>query len=144
VHKFGKRSLEKLETCHEDLQKIMKLAISRSRIDFGISEGHRSEERQLDLYEIGKSKVKFGKHNESPSMACDIYVWHDDATIRREKQYDAESLAYIAGIVVSCAAELKEKSEVKHDIRIGLNWDMDGEIVTDQSFYDGCHYEIVE
>ena len=142
MHKFGKRSLEKLETCHEDLQKIMKLAISRSRIDFGISEGHRSKERQLELYETGKSKVQSGKHNENPSMACDIYVWHDDPEVRREKQYDEASLAYIGGVVQSCASELKSNNKIIHDLRWGGNWDSDGEIITDQSFQDLPHFQL--
>lgn len=143
MYKFGKKSNDKLDTCHGDLQKIMRLAISRSSIDFGISEGYRSEERQIELYETGKSTLKFGKHNKNPSYACDIYIWHDDPVTRREKQYDELSLSYIAGVIQSCAKELKESKEIEHRVRWGGNWDLDGEIVTDQTFQDLPHFEII-
>ena len=71
--RFGERSLGKLETCHKDLQKIMKLAISRSLIDFGISEGHRSIERQNLLFRQKKSKIdginRKGKHKLQPFIS---------------------------------------------------------------------------
>jgi peptidoglycan L-alanyl-D-glutamate endopeptidase CwlK len=144
MYEFGDRSKKRLETCHEDLQKIMSLAITRSRIDFGISEGHRSPERQLELYETGKSTVKKGKHNENPSHAVDIYAYHSDPEVRKEKQYDIASLSYIAGVVVSCAIELWERGETSHVIRWGGNWDVDGTIITDHSFVDAPHFEIRE
>ena len=48
--KFGNRSKKRLSTCDEDLQKIMNLAIQRTIVDFGITEGHRSVERQQELF----------------------------------------------------------------------------------------------
>lgn len=143
---FGKRSIEKISTCHPDLQKVMHLAISRSRVDFGISEGERSVERQQDLFHQGKSKIdgvtKKGKHNYSPSLACDIYAYHPDPATRRKIIYDTGSLCYIAGIVISCAEELKSKGEITHTIRWGGNWDRDGVILHDQSFDDLPHFEL--
>ena len=74
--KFSKRSQEKLNTCHPDLIKIANKAIELSRIDFGISEGERTLEKQKQLYDQGKSKVDGikikGKHNYSPSKAFDF------------------------------------------------------------------------
>ena len=49
-YKFGKSSLKELHSCHEDLQKILNLAISLSKIDFGISEGYRTIEKQNKLF----------------------------------------------------------------------------------------------
>lgn len=146
--KFGKNSKEKLETCHEDLQKIMNLAISRSKVDFGISEGHRSIERQQELFKKGLTKIdgvtKKGKHNYNPSLAADIFGYHPDAAIRRKIMYDQNTLSYVAGVVDACALELLAKGETSHVIRWGGNWDSDGVIAIDQSFFDFPHFELKE
>ena len=145
-HRFGSRSQSKLNTCHEDLNKIMTLAISRSDIDFGISEGHRTLERQYQLFLEGKSKIdgldKKGKHNLHPSEAVDIYVYHTNREVQRKLIYDKKHLAYIGGIIQTCAKELLAKGEVTHIIRWGANWDSDGVIDYDQSFDDFPHFEL--
>ena len=147
MNKFGKNSLLQLETCHEDLQKIFEIVILRSKVDFGISEGHRSKERQYQLFLEGKSKVdgitEMGKHNYSPSKALDIYVYHPDLETRRKLAYDRVHLAYIAGLVDSVSLELYECGEISHKIRWGANWSMDGIIDYDQSFDDYPHFELI-
>lgn len=145
--KFGKSSLSRLRTCHPDLQKIMELAISRSDVDFGISEGYRSLERQKELFDQGRSKIdginKLGKHNHVPSLAADIFTYHSDPETRRKLAYDKTHLAYLGGIITSCSKELLEKGEVEHKIRWGANWDSDGIIDYDQDFDDFPHIELV-
>lgn len=144
---FGSNSLEKVNTCHEDLQKILKLAISRSNVDFGVTEGHRSLERQKQLFDEGKSKIdgitQKGKHNYKPSLAADIYIYHPDLETRRKLAYHRESLSYVAGIINSCANELFDEGKISHHIRWGANWDSDGVIDLDQSFDDYPHFELV-
>lgn len=146
MHKFGKSSSRKLATCHEDLQKIAILALSRSKVDFGITEGHRSLERQNMLFMQGKSKIDGkhmkGKHNYMPSLAIDIYAYHTDLQTRRMIAYDIPTICYIAGIIDACAVELYNKGEISHIIRWGLNWDSDGVIAFDQSFDDAVHFEL--
>jgi peptidoglycan L-alanyl-D-glutamate endopeptidase CwlK len=147
MYKFGKGSKTKLESVHHDLVKILNLAISRSPLDFGISEGHRSLERQKELYDQGKSKIdgisKKGKHNYSPSLAVDVYIYHPDLETRKKLAYDVPSLCIIAGVITSCAKELEEKGDIKHSIRWGGNWDNDNVILYDQSFDDLPHFELV-
>ena len=147
MYKFGKGSLSKLESVHHDLVKILKLAITRTPVDFGISEGHRSIERQNELYNQGKSKIdginKKGKHNYNPSLAVDIYAYHPDLATRKKLAYDVPTLCLIAGVIIASAEELKAKGEVNHSIRWGGNWDNDGVILYDQSFDDLPHFELV-
>ena len=147
MYKLGKGSLKKLESVHHDLVKIIKLAITRTPVDFGISEGHRSLERQKQLYDQGKSKIdginKKGKHNYSPSLAIDLYAYHPDIEVRKKLAYDVPTLCIIAGVIISCADELKAKGDIKHSIRWGGNWDNDGVILYDQSFDDLPHFELV-
>lgn len=146
MHKFGNRSLERLNTCEKDLFKIMSLVISRSQIDFSITEGHRSLERQEQLFKEKKTKIdgvnKKGKHNYFPSLAVDIAIYHPDKNTRNKLVYHVPSLAYVAGVVQSCAIELFEKGEIKHKVRWGGNWDKDGIILQDQSFDDLPHFEL--
>lgn len=145
-YSLGNASKEKLATCHTDLQKIITLAISMSKVDFGISEGQRSVKRQKELFDAGKSKIDgiktLGKHNLTPSEAVDIYTYTPDAAMRQKIAYDRVHLGYIAGVIDAAAVILLEKKEVSHIIRWGANWDSNGVIDFDQSFDDYPHFEL--
>lgn len=140
---FGKRSLDNLATCHEDLQIIAEESIINSQIDFGISEGYRSVERQKELYDKQLSKIdginKKGKHNYSPSLAFDIYAY---VSGKRNLAYDEKHLCLIAGTIIATANRLFRDGSISHVIRWGGNWDGDGEIVYDQGFVDLPHFEL--
>ncbi len=142
MNKFSKSSQKKLNTCHSDLKLIMATALEFSNIDFGIAEGHRSIELQQKYFREGKSKIdginKKGKHNYSPSLAADIYLW-----INRHASWNKKSLCYIAGIIHAVTKILYSQHKITHKIRWGGNWDMDGEILTDQSFNDFPHFELI-
>lgn len=142
MNKFSKRSLSKLETCHEDLQLIMQTAIEISNIDFGIMEGNRGIEKQQSYFKQGLSKIdgieKKGKHNQMPSMAVDIYPFIDGKI-----NYDNEHCSYLAGLIHAVTEFLYDAKKIKHKIRWGGNWDMDGTILIDQSFKDRPHYELI-
>lgn len=144
---FGKKSKEKLATCHPDLQKILQMAITRSKVDFGISEGRRDLDRQWKLFQEGKTKIdgvsSKGKHNYDPSLAADLYAYHPDKETRVRIIYDEKHLSYIAGVIDACAAELYEKGEITHLVRWGGNWDGDGVIGLDQTFWDLPHHELL-
>jgi peptidoglycan L-alanyl-D-glutamate endopeptidase CwlK len=143
---LGNNSRMKLDTCHKDLQLIIETAIARSKVDFGVSEGHRSLARQKQLFDEGKSKVdgviKKGMHNYNPSMAVDLFAYHPDLETRRKLAYDKAHLSYIAGIIDSVADELYAKGDISHLIRWGANWDSDGIIDYDQAFDDFPHFEL--
>lgn len=74
MYKFSKRSLDNLYNVDARLVKICNELIKR--IDFTVIEGHRSLERQMELYKKGASQIdgvtKKGKHNYLPSLAIDI------------------------------------------------------------------------
>ena len=143
MYKLSQRSWDNLKTCHEDLQKIFALAIQLSPVDFIITEGHRSVARQNELYKIGRSKVDgyrvIGKHNLSPSMAADICAYVKG---NRKLAYDPAHLVAIGGTVFAATQILLADKKITHQIRWGANWDMDGEILTDQRFDDMPHFEL--
>lgn len=70
--KFSKTSLDRLNTCHEDIIKVCTELIKQ--YDFSVLCGHRSREEQDKAYDSGNSKVRFpnSKHNKQPSSAIDI------------------------------------------------------------------------
>ena len=76
--KFGKRSKDRLNTCHEDLVDLFNEVIKH--FDCTVLEGHRGQQLQNRYYNEGKSKVKYpnGKHNASPSNAVDIVPYTVD------------------------------------------------------------------
>ncbi len=147
-YKLGRNSKRKLETCHVDLQKIFTMAISISKVDFGISEGHRPIPRQKELFDQGKSKIdginKKGKHNYEPSLATDFFTYHPDLVTRRRLAYDKVHLAYLGGLLGACAEILYAQGEITHKLRWGANWDSDGIIDFDQGFDDYPHVELIK
>jgi peptidoglycan L-alanyl-D-glutamate endopeptidase CwlK len=142
MNSFSKTSKAKLNTCHIDLQTIMEVSIRYSKIDFGIAEGHRSLEKQQLYYNQGKSKIdgviRKGKHNYQPSMAVDIYAY-----VAGKARWSKTDLMYLTGVIDTVASMLLEEGRITHKIRFGSNWDMDGEFITDQTFQDLPHIELI-
>ena len=70
--KFSKRSLERLHTCHIDLQRICVELIKE--LDVTILCGHRGEKDQNTAFINGRSKLQWprSKHNRFPSEAVDL------------------------------------------------------------------------
>ena len=140
---FGRISRGNLDTCHLDLQLIMEEGIKVSQVDFGISEGHRSVEKQKEYFDRGLSQIdgitKKGKHNYDPSMASDIYAYIPG---KPNLSYTVANLAYLAGVITSVAKRLLTNGKITHKIRWGGNWNRNYEIITDQTFQDLPHYEL--
>ena len=139
--RFSEKSHAKLNTCHPDLIVIMESALAISRIDFGISCGHRSVEEQRVMFDNNLSHcdgtlIK-SQHNHEPSMAVDIFAFID-----REASYDKDTMVYLGGLIVSAARTLLLKGVTSHDIRWGGNWDRDDKVIKDQKFQDLCHFEL--
>ena len=128
--KFGRRSKEKLATCHEDLQDLFKEVIKH--VDCSVLEGHRSKDRQNALYGEGKTKVLYprGRHNASPSRAVDCVPYPIDWD-------DRERFHLFAGFVLGMA----EAIEIK--IRWGGDWNKNFE-VDDNKFDDFPHFELIK
>ena len=152
-------SKAKYETLHEDLRLLISEALKYSTIDFGISEGARSVETQQEYFKRGreeidgqwvitdKSKVityvdgvvKKGKHNYTPSMAFDFYVYIPGKSM----SYDPTHLTALGYMFVVLGNKLFDEGIITHKIRWGGNFDMDGEILEVGSFRDSPHVELV-
>lgn len=127
--KFSKRSLERLKTCHPELQKLF-LEIVES-FDCTILEGHRNKEKQDKAFADGKSTKKFpcSQHNRLPSRAVDVAPYPIEWD-------NLERFYYFAGFVRGTAY----KQGIT--IRWGGDWDSDTK-VHDQKLMDLPHYEVI-
>ena len=158
--KLSTNSKAKYETLHEDLRIIIDEALNLSTIDFGISEGHRPVEKQMEYYKKGrtyingewvitdKSKVityvdgivKKGKHNYNPSMAFDFYVYIPG---KSNMTYDPTHLTALGYMFVILGNKLYKEGKISHKVRWGGNFDQDWEILEPGSFRDSPHVELM-
>lgn len=70
---LSQRSLARLGGVHPDLVAVVKLAILRSPVDFLITEGLRSPDRQRELVRAGASRTMNSRH--LTGHAVDVAAW---------------------------------------------------------------------
>lgn len=116
---FSQSSKDKLATCHSDLQRLFSEVISK--YDCSVLEGHRTMERQKELFREGKSKTLGSNHLSVPSNAVDVMPYPIDWD-------DTEGQRVFANHVYQIAMDL--------DIRV--RWG--GEF---KNFYDAPHWELI-
>jgi peptidoglycan L-alanyl-D-glutamate endopeptidase CwlK len=69
------RSLTNLQGVDERLVRVVQRAIEITTVDFGVVEGVRSRERQIELYEKGASQIREGgKHVEGKAVDLMAYI----------------------------------------------------------------------
>ena len=123
---FSERSRRNLITCDVRLQHVFNEVIKH--VDCTIIEGHRSETRQKELLDAGKTKVKVSRHNRWPSMAVDVAPYPIDWK-------DTQRFIFFSGFVLGLAAQ------VGIPLRWGGDWNRNGKF-GDQTFNDYVHFEI--
>jgi peptidoglycan L-alanyl-D-glutamate endopeptidase CwlK len=140
MYKYGARSRKRLKTVHEDLQLIFNEAIKYE--DIAILCGVRSKEEQDKAFADGKSQKEWpdSKHNVEKegdkSMAIDAAPYPVD--------WDELNRFYMfVGRIKQIADELYAAGKIKHKIRCGADWDMDG-WTNDQKFHDLPHVELAK
>ena len=72
--KLSQRSLDRLEGVKPDLVNVVTRAIEITTIDFGVTEGLRTEERQKELVAKGASKTMKSKHITGDAVDLAAYV----------------------------------------------------------------------
>ena len=134
MFKFGASSQHRKRTCHQDLQRVLNLALSWGVIDFCVLDGHRGEARQMEYFNARPQRSKLpwpeGRHNRFPSDAVDVAPWVGGAI-----PWDDERHWYVlAGVIMAAAAKLGV------ELRGGYDWDGDADL-SDQTFNDLGHFE---
>jgi peptidoglycan L-alanyl-D-glutamate endopeptidase CwlK len=117
---LSQRSKDRLKGVHPDLVKVIEEAIKESPLDFSISEGLRTKERQKVLFDSGKSQTMNSRH--LTGHAIDFAVIKDG-----EVTWDFKYYQLVADHIKAVAKAL--------DVPIvwGGDW---------QSFRDGPHVEL--
>lgn len=147
--KLSKRSLDRLEGVDERLVEVVKFAITVTKVDFGVVEGLRTPEKQLEYYQKGASQIAVGgKHVEG--KAVDLMAFIGDRVSWEINLYDdiadAMKLAAIKLEVPICWGASWHIPDIR-------KWDgtmqdaIDSYIKLRQSqgkrpFIDGPHFEI--
>lgn len=71
---LSKRSIERLAGVHQDLVDVVKLAITLTEVDFGVTEGLRTVERQRELVAKGASKTMNSRHLTGHAVDLVAYI----------------------------------------------------------------------
>ena len=122
-------SLKKLEGVHPDLQALTKRAIELTRIDFGVSEGVRTYDRQCQLVKEGASNTLHSKHllqieASGSGHAIDIFAFLNNKVTWANKYYGPVLQAFMTAAI-----------ELETQVVFGHLW---------QDFQDSVHIELNE
>lgn len=146
MYQFGKRSLDNLVGVHPNLVKVLKASITDSPVDFTITEGVRTAQKQQEYYSWGRTKknpntgkmtkVTYAdgikrKSNHQPKddgygYAVDLYPYFDDKV---QVQGDAVILA-----LEEIADHIKKKAK---ELGIKIVWGGDW-----KKPYDPPHFQL--
>jgi peptidoglycan L-alanyl-D-glutamate endopeptidase CwlK len=118
--RFSEGSLKKFKGVHPDLVKVMNRAITISTVDFKITEGLRSQQRQLQLVAAGASRTMKSRH--LTGHAVDVA-----ALVGKDVRWDWPLYTEIAKAVKEAA-----KQE-----QVPIEWGGDWE-----TFKDGPHFQL--
>lgn len=142
---FGVKSkLVRATLCH-DLKTLVDELILRR--DIALIEGFRSDERQNQLFNEGKTKVRAGEsnHNHTDDMgqpdseAVDMVPW----PFSKKDWGDRDKFHLFAGYVLAVADELFIEGKMTRRVRWGGDWDHDWE-ASDNEFDDFPHFEMFD
>ena len=101
---WSQRSLASLRGIHPDLRRVMDRAQRESPLDFVVTEGLRTLERQRELVRIGASKTLNSRH--LTGHAVDLYACVDinrDGRVVFEEMANPRLLTAIANAIKSAA-----------------------------------------
>lgn len=74
MYKLSQRSLSRLEGVKDPLVEIVKRAIEITKVDFGVTEGLRTEQRQRELVSSGASQTMKSKHITGDAVDLVAYI----------------------------------------------------------------------
>ena len=111
--KLSTRRLERLQGVDDRLIQVVRKAIGYTKVDFGVVEGLRTPQRQIELFNSGASQIRDGgKHVEG--KAVDLMAYLGDRGSWELNLYDE-----IADAVKQAAIE------VNVAVRWGAAWNID-------------------
>jgi hypothetical protein len=119
--KLSQRSLDRLKGIDEKLIAVATRALELTEIDFAITEGLRTRERQETLVAEGKSQTMNSKH--LIGRAVDVVAYVDGKVSWDKEHYVTISKAF---------------KQAAKELNVSIRWGGDF-----KSFFDGPHYELI-
>lgn len=104
---WSDRSLRSMNGIHPDLRRVLDRALQESPVDFVVTEGLRTLERQRELLRVGASKTLNSRH--LTGHAIDLYAYVDinaDGKITFEEMANPRLMRQIADAMKLAASEL--------------------------------------
>ena len=105
-------SLKNMQGVHPDLVAVVKRAIELTRIDFGVSEGLRTYEKQCEMVRDDKSKTLHSKHllqDSGYGHAVDVFAY-----MNGEEEWHNKYYGPICQAFVTAAIELETQIVLGH------------------------------
>lgn len=118
--KLSQRSENNLKGVHPDLERVVRLAITLTEVDFGVIEGLRTIEKQREYFNKGASKTMNSRHLTGHAVDLMAYVGS-------EGRWDWPLYHKIADAMKLAASQLGVQ------IVCGADW---------KNFPDGPHFEL--
>ena len=155
MYKYSNHSLKQVGKVHPYLRQILNEVLETD--DFKVLQGGRTEKEQNQLFIAGFSKLRppNGKHliqSDGYCYAVDIVPFingiqlaTDPESFNATKQAQfAWFLRRVQDVGESYLDMIKFNGGDKWKLRLGINWDGDGEILSDQKFDDWFHVELIK
>lgn len=117
---LSKKSLDKMSGVNPDLIKVVKRAIELTDVDFGVTEGLRTIERQKQLLAEGKSQTMKSRH--ITGHAVDVVAYVDGKVSWEWKLYERISKAF---------------KQASADVGVPIEWGGDW-----KTLKDGPHFQL--
>jgi len=119
--KLSQRSLSRLQGVDKRLVDVVKRAIEITEVDFGVTEGLRTKERQEQLVAEGKSQTMNSKHLRG--MAVDVVAYVDGKVTWDKDYYHTIAKAF---------------KQAAKELNVSIRWGGDF-----KSCFDGPHFELI-
>lgn len=120
TYMLSRRSLSRLDGVHPDLVKVVKRAIELTEVDFGVTEGLRTLERQQTLFDKGASKTMNSRHLTGHAVDLVAYLGSD--------------VSWHGPLYYKLATAMKTAAR---ELDVNIEWGGDW-----QSFFDGPHFQL--
>lgn len=143
---LSRRSEERLAGVHNDLGRVVRLAIRKTSVDFGVLEGLRSATRQKQLVAQGKSKTLDGRHITGHAVDLGAYVggqvswdWEHYYTIAEAMRDAAVEL----GVPIVWGGVWDKRLNLLHDTKKAVaDYVQSRKVLGKTAFIDGPHFEL--
>ena len=150
VFALSKRSRDRLQGVNPDLVKVVERAIQLTKVDFAVTEGLRTPERQREMYEKGASQIKEGGTHVA-GRAVDLAAFIGDRISWELRLYDdiadamkAAAVELNVGLRWGAAWNVPDIRHWSRSMEEAMNYYIDTRRKQGQRpFIDGPHFELI-